>query len=153
MSFFWNMLQYTLKFESVLFNFTIIYITFLFSLGPLPLSPHLLFLPTVSSSPSPKCISSLSLSLLHVTAPLSDETQAGASSHATPRHTNPTYTLRLPSTNTATRTRPTTSTTTHGLITTPRRRACRAIHHVIRTSHHRISLNWPAVVGFAFGFV
>ena len=43
------MLQYALKFESVLFTFTIIYITFLFSLGPLPLSPHLLFLPSVSS--------------------------------------------------------------------------------------------------------
>ena len=91
------MLQYALIFESVLFTFTIIYITFLFSLGPLPLSPHLLFLPSISSSPSLKCISSLSLtsflcslslslSLLHVTASLSDKTQAGASSHTTPRH-------------------------------------------------------------------
>ena len=60
-SFFWNMLQYALIFESILFTFTIIYINFLFSLGPLPLSPHLLFLPSVSLSPSPKCISSLSL--------------------------------------------------------------------------------------------
>ena len=38
-------------------------------------------------------------------------------------HTNPIYTLRSPSTNTATQTRPTTSTTTHGLITTPRHTA------------------------------
>ena len=72
-SFFWNMLQYTLIFESVLFTFTIIYITFLFSLGPLPLSPYLLFRPSVSSSPSPKCISSLShfISLLSLSLSLS----------------------------------------------------------------------------------
>ena len=72
MSFFWNMLQYALIFESILFTFTIIYITFLFSLGPLPLSPHLLFLPFVSSSPSPKCISSLShfISLLFLSLSL-----------------------------------------------------------------------------------
>ena len=112
------------KFESVLFTFTIIYITFLFSLGPLPLSPHLLFLPSFCSFLH-RIVSALSLtsflcslSLLHITASLFDETQAGASSHTTPHepnlhsqitvhqhsHTNPTYTLRLPSTNTATRT-------------------------------------------------
>ena len=84
------MLQYALKFESTLFTLTIIYITFLFSLGPLPLSPHLLFLPTISSFLH-RIVSTLSLisflcslSLLHVIASLSNETQAGASSHATP---------------------------------------------------------------------
>ena len=84
------MLQYALKFESVLFTFTIIYITFLFSLGPLPLSSHLLFPPSVSSFLH-QIVFALSLtsflcslSLLHVTASLSDETQAKASSHATP---------------------------------------------------------------------
>ena len=84
------MLQYALKFESVLFTFTIIYITFLFSLGPLPLSPNLLFLPTISSFLH-RIVSTLSLisflcslSLLHVIASLSNETQAGASSHTTP---------------------------------------------------------------------
>ena len=87
MPFFWNMLQYTLKFESVLFNFTIIYITFLFSLGPLPLSPHLLFLPSVSSSPSPKCISSLSLSLSLYSMSLPPSPMKLKSEHqATPRH-------------------------------------------------------------------
>ena len=148
------MLQYALIFESVLFTFTIIYITFLFLLGPLPLSPLSSLCLLISFTEMYQL--SLSLSLLHVTAPLSDETQAGASSHATPhhtnpiytlrspstntatqpdetqvgasshvtpRHTNPIYTLRSPSTNTATQTRPTTSTTTHGLITTPRHAA------------------------------
>ena len=143
------MLQYALIFESVLFTFTIIYITFLFSLGPLPLSPHLLFLLSVSSSPSPKCISSLShfisllslsLSLLHDTASLSDKTQAGASSHVTPRHTNPIYTLRSPSTNTATQTRPTTSTTTHGLITMPR--------HAAELVVPSTTLSEPPTIGF-----
>ena len=165
MSFFWNMLQYALIFENVLFTFTIIYITFLFLLGPLPLSPLsslcllISFTEMYQLSLSLHFFAlslSLSLSQLHVTAPLSDETQAGASSHATPhhtnpiytlrspstntatqpdetqvgasshatpRHTNPIYTLRSPSTNTATQTRPTTSTTTHGLITTPRHAA------------------------------
>ena len=165
------MLQYALIFESVLYTFTIIYIIFLFSLGPLPLSPHRLFLPSflhrigfALSLTSFLC----SVSLLHVTASLSDETQEH---QATPRHTNPTYTLRSPSTNTATR-RPTLSdrrppTQPHEpdpphpqqpmarspRHATPRRRACRAIHHVIGTSHHRISLNRLAMVGFAFGFV
>ena len=60
-SFFWNMLQYALIFENVLFTFTIIYITFLFSLGLLPLSPHLLFLPSVSSFLH-RIVSALSLS-------------------------------------------------------------------------------------------
>ena len=94
-----------------------------------------------------------SLSLFHVTASLSDETQAGASSHATPHepdlhsqivvhqhsHTNPTHHIH--------------NNPWPDHHATPRRRACRAIHHVIGTSHHRMSLNWPAVVGFAFGFV
>ena len=117
-SFFWNMLQYALIFESVLFTLTIIYITFLFSLGPLPLSPHLLFLPSISSSPSLKCISSLSLTSflcsLSLSLSLSLSTprhclplrqNSGRSikpHHATPRHTNPIYTLKSPSTNTAT---------------------------------------------------
>ena len=88
------MLQYALIFESVLFTFTIIYITFLFSLGPLPLSPHLLFLPSVSSSPSPKCISSLShfisllflsLSLYSTSLPPSP-TKLRPEYQATPRH-------------------------------------------------------------------
>ena len=149
------MLQYALIFESILFTFTIIYITFLFSLGPLPLSPHLLFLPSVSSSPSLKCISSLShfISLLfslslslslslftpHHCLPLQRNSgrsikprhatshepdlhsqiavhqhshttrrNSGRSikpRHATPSHMNPIYTLRSPSTNTATQTR------------------------------------------------
>ena len=88
------MLQYALKFESVLFTFTIIYITFLFSLGPLLLSPHLLFLPSICSFLH-RIVYALSLtsflcslSLLHITASLSDETQAGASSHATPHEPN-----------------------------------------------------------------
>ena len=98
-------------------------------------------------------ISLLSLPQLDIIASLSNETQAGASSHTTPRHMNSTHTLRLSSTNTATRTWPTTSTATYGLITAPHSWACHAIHHVIGTSHHRISLNQPAVVGFAFGFV
>ena len=131
MPFFWNMLQYALKFESVLFNFTIIYITFLFSLGPLPVSPHLLFLPSVSSSPSPKCINSLShfISLLSLSlydprhclhlrrnSGRSIKPRHATPCHATPHepdlhsqiavhqhsHTNPIYTLRSPSTNTAT---------------------------------------------------
>ena len=125
------MLQYALIFESILFTFTIIYITFLFSLGPLPLSPHLLFLPFVSLSPSPKCISSLShfisflflsLSLYSTSLPPSP-TKPRLKHQAMPRHTNPAYTLRSLSTNTATQTRPTTSTTTHGLIATPRHAA------------------------------
>ena len=148
---------------------------------------------------------SLSLSLLHVTASLSDKTQAGASSHTTPRHvtrTRSTLSDRHPPTQPhnptklrpehqatschATRTRSTLSdrrpptqphkpdlhsqiavhqhshtNPTHHIHNnpwpdrhaTPCRRACRAIHHVIGTSHHRISLNRPTVVGFAFGFV
>ena len=165
MSFFWNMLQYALIFESVLFTFTIIYITFLFSLGPLPLSPHLLFLPSVSSSPSPKCISSLShfISLLSLSLSLSTPRHClpfrrnlGRSikpRHAMPHkpdlhsqiavhqhsHTNPTHHIH--------------NNPWPDHHATPRRRPCRAIHHVIGTSHHRISLNRPAVVGFAFGFV
>ena len=110
--------------------------------------------------PSPNCICSLSLSLhffalslLHITASLSDETQAGALSHATPHepdlhsqiaiqqhnHTNPTHHIH--------------NNPWPNHHATPRCRACRAIHHVIGTSHHRISLNRPVVVGFAFGFV
>ena len=126
------MLQYALKFESVLFTFIIIYITFLFSLGPLPLSSHLLFLPSVSSFLH-RIVSALSLllhffafSLYSTSLPLSP-TKPRPEHQATPRHTNPTYTLRSPSTNTATRTRPTTSTTTHGLITTPRHAAERSL--------------------------
>ena len=90
------MLQYALIFESVLFTFTIIYITFLFLLGPLPLSPHLLFLPSVSSSPSSKCISSLShfISLLSLSLSLSlnstslppSPTKLRPEHQATPRH-------------------------------------------------------------------
>ena len=83
---------------------------------------------------------SLSLSLLHVTASLSDKTQAGASSHVTPRHTNPIYTLRSPSTNTATQTRPTTSTTTHGLITMPR--------HAAELVVPSTTLSEPPTIGF-----
>ena len=153
------MLQYALKFESVLFTFTIIYITFLFSLGPLPLSPHLLILPSVSSFLH-RIVSALSLtsflcslSLLHVTTSLSDETQVRASSHATPHehdlhsqiavhqhsHTNPTHHIH--------------NNPWPDHHATPRSRACHAIHHVIGTSHHRNSLNRPTVVGFAFGFV
>ena len=98
-------------------------------------------------------ISLLSLPQLDIIASLSNETQAGASSHTTPRHINSTHTLRLLSTNTATWTWPTTSTATYGLITAPHSWACHAIHHVIGTSHHRISLNQPAMVGFAFRFV
>ena len=88
------MLRYALIFESILFTFTIIYITFLFSLGPLSLSPHLLFLPSVSSSPSPKCISSLShfislfflsLSLYSTSLPPSP-TKLKPEHQATPRH-------------------------------------------------------------------
>ena len=91
---FLNMLQYALIFESILSAFTIIYITFLFSLGPLSLSPHLLFLPSVSSSPSPKCISSLShfislfflsLSLYSTSLPPSP-TKLKPEHQATPRH-------------------------------------------------------------------
>ena len=153
------MLQYTFKFESVLFTFTIIYITFLFLLGPLPLSPHLLFLPSVSSFLL-RIVSTLSLtsflcflSLLHITASLSDETQAEVSSHATPHepdlhshivvhqhsHTNPTHHIH--------------NNPWPDHHATPRRRACRAIHHVIGTSHHWTSLNRSAVVGFTFGLV
>ena len=65
-------------------------------------------------------------SLYSTSLPLSP-TKPRPEHQATPRHTNPTYTLRSPSTNTATRTRPTTSTTTHGLITTPRH----AVEHVV----------------------
>ena len=116
---------------------------------------------------------SLSISLLHVTASLSNETQAGASSHATPRHTNPIYTLKLlstttatqldetqagasshvmphhtnpiytlrsPSTNIATQTQPTTSTTTHGLIITPRH----AAEHVVPST----TSSEPFTIGF-----
>ena len=132
MPFFLNMLQYALKFESVLFTFTIIYITFLFSLGPLPMSPHLLFLPSVSSFLH-RIVFALSLSLhffalsLYSTSLPPSLTKPRPEHQATPRHTNPTYTLRSPSTNTATRTRPTTSTTTHGLITMPRH----AAEHVV----------------------
>ena len=153
------MLQYALKFESILFTFTIIYITFLFSLGPFPLSPHLLFLPSVSSFLR-RIVSALSLtsflcslSLLHITTSLFDKTQAGASSHAMPHepdlhsqivvhqhnHTNLTHHIH--------------NNPWPDHHATPRRQACHAIHHVIGTSHHRISLNWPVVVGFAFGFV
>ena len=159
------MLQYALIFESVLFTFTIIYITFLFSLDLLPLSPYLLFLPSVSLSPSPKCISSLSLSLHFFALSLSLSTprhclpfrQNSSRSikprHATPHkpdlhsqiavhqhsHTNPTHHIH--------------NNPWPDRHATPCRRACRAIHHVIGTSHHRISLNRPTVVGFAFGFV
>ena len=144
------MLQYALIFESVLFTFTIIYITFLFLLGPLPLSPLSflcllisftemyqlsLSLSTPRHCPPLRRNSGRSIKPHHTnpiytlrspstnTATQPDETQVGASSHVTPRHTNPIYTLRSPSTNTATQTRPTTSTTTHGLITTPRHAA------------------------------
>ena len=119
------MLRYVLKFESVLFNFTIIYFTFLFSLGPLLLSPHLLFLPSICSFLH-RIVYALSLSLhffalsLYSTSLPPSPTKPRPEHQATPCHTNPTYTLRLPSTNTATRTRPTTSTTTYGLIITPR---------------------------------
>ena len=132
-------------------------------MGPLPLSLHLLFLPSVSSFLSLNCICSLSLPcstisllslpLLHVAASFFDETQAVASSRATPyelgphsqiavhqhSHTNPTHYIHCnPWPN-------------HHAM--PRRRACHAIHHVIGTSHHQISLNRPTVMGFAFGFV
>ena len=88
------MLQYALIFESILFTFTIIYITFLFSLGPLPLSPHLLFLPSISSSPSLKCISSLSLTSFLCSLSLSlystslppSPTKLRPEHQATPRH-------------------------------------------------------------------
>ena len=160
------MLQYALKFESVLFTFTIIYITFLFSLGPLPLSPQLLFLPSVSSFlhrnvyalSLTSFLCSLSISLLHVTASLSDETQAEASSHATPRHTTP-HEPNLHSqivVHQHSHTNPTHHIHNNPWLdhhAMPCCRACRAIHHVIGTSHHRISLNRPAVVGFVFGFV
>ena len=189
------MLQYALKFESILFTFTIIYITFLFLLGPLPLSPHLFFLPSVSSFlhrivsalSLSHFISLLSLSTPHHCLPLrqnpgrsikpchatshepdlhsqiavhhhshTTRRNSGRSikpRHATPHkpdlhsqiavhqhsHTNPTHHIH--------------NNPWPDHHTTPRRRACRAIHHVIGTSHHRISLNRPAVVGFAFGFV
>ena len=58
--FFLNILQYALKFASALFTFIIIYITFLFMRGPLPLSPHLLFISSVSLFPSLTNIYSLS---------------------------------------------------------------------------------------------
>ena len=153
------MLQYALKFESVLFTFTIIYITFLFSLGPLPLSPHLLFLPSVCSFLH-RIVSALSLtsflcslSLLHITASLSDETQAGASSHATPHEPNLHSQIAVHQHSHTNLTHHIHNNPWPDHHATPRRRACRTIHHVIGTSHHRISLNWPAVVGFAFGFV
>ena len=125
---------------------------------------------SVSSSPlsslylfisSPNCICSLShfISLLSLSTP----------HHCLPLRRNPGRSIKPRH---ATRTQPTLSdcrppTQPHELDpphpqqpmawssrhATPRHRACRAIHHVIGTSHHRISLNWPAVVGFAFGFV
>ena len=143
--FFWIMLQYALKFESVLFTFTIIYITFLFSLGPLPLSPHLLFLPSVSSVLH-RIVSALSLShfisllSLYSTSLPPSPTKPKPEHKATPRHTNPTYTLRSPSNNTTTRTRPTTSTTTHGLIITPRH----AAEHVVPST----TSSEPPTIGF-----
>ena len=113
------MLQYALKFESILFTFTIIYITFLFLLGPLPLSPHLFFLPSVSSFlhrnvfalSLTSFLSSLSLYSTSLPPSLTKpkpEHQA-TPRHATPRHTNPIYTLKSLSTNTATQTRSTLS--------------------------------------------
>ena len=129
--FFWNMLQYVLKFESVLFTFTIIYITFLFSLAHclcllissfFPLSPH---------SFSELYLLSLSLHFfafsLYSTSLPPSLTKPRPKYQATPHHTNPTYTLISSSTNTATQTRPTTSTTTHGLITMPHH----AAEHVV----------------------
>ena len=153
------MLQYALKFESVLFTFTIIYIIFLFSLGPLPLSPHLLFLPSVSSFLR-RIVSALSLtsflcslSLLHITASLSDKTQAGASSHATPHEPDLHFQIAVHQHNHTNSTHHIHNNPWLDHHAMPCRQAFCAIHHVIGTSHHWISLNWPAVVGFAFGFV
>ena len=120
---------------------------------------------SVSSSPSPKCINSLShfISLLSLSHSLSTpchclhlRLNSGRSikpHHATSHepdlhsqiavhqhsHTNPTHHIH--------------NNPWPNHHATPCYRACRAIHHVIKTSHHRISLNRPAVVGFAFGFV
>ena len=111
--------------------------------------------------PSPNCICSLShfISLLSLSTPC----------HCLPLRRNPGRSIKPCH---ATRTRPTLldrrpptqphepdpphpqqSMTWSPRHATPHRWACRAIHHVIGTSHHQISLNWPAVVGFAFGFV
>ena len=87
--------------------------------------------------PSSNCICSLSLyssSLPPSPMKLRPEHQA------TLPHMNSTYTLRSPSTNTATRTRPTTSTTTHGLIITPRHTA----EHVVPST----TSSEPPTIGF-----
>ena len=88
-----NMLQYTLKFESALFTFIIIYI-YIFIHDRLTFFSSYLFLSSLcllisfldqyllSLSPPCSTISLLSLLLLHVTASLFDKTQAGASSQA-----------------------------------------------------------------------
>ena len=179
------MLQYALIFESVLFTFTIIYITFLFLLGPLPLSPLSslcllisftemyqlsLSLSTPRHCPPLRRNSGRSIKPRHATSHEPDlhsqiavhqhshttRRNSGRSikpRHATPHepdlhsqiavhqhsHTNPTHHIH--------------NNPWPDHHATPRRRACRAIHHVIGTSHHQISLNRPAVVGFAFGFV
>ena len=130
-SFFWNMLQYVLIFESILFTFTIIYINFILagptatvSLSPLSsLSPYLLH----------RNVSALSLSLHFFALSLStprhclpfqqNSSRSIKPCHATPHkpdlhsqiavhqhsHTNLIYALRSPSTNTATQTRSTLS--------------------------------------------
>ena len=87
--------------------------------------------------PSSNCICCLSLyssSLPPSPMKLRPEHQA------TLPHMNSTYTLRSPSTNTATRTRPTTSTTTHGLIITPRHTA----EHVVPST----TSSEPPTIGF-----
>ena len=90
--------------------------------GPLPLSPHSftkLYLLSLS-------LHFFALSLYSTSLPPS-LTKPRPKYQATPHHTNPTYTLISSSTNTATQTRPTTSTTTHGLITMPHH----AAEHVV----------------------
>ena len=103
--------------------------------GPLPLSPHSftkLYLLSLS-------LHFFALSLYSTSLPPSPM-KPRPEHQATPRYTNLTYTLRSSSTNTATRTRPTTSTTTHGLITTPRR----APEHVVLST----TSSKPPTIGF-----